>query len=83
MEPNINIQPLQTSKPAIKASMNFVTIHFYSEQYAYGRISLLDEDNNVVSIHDVNYTLEELNNWGANDNYVLELALQKLGISFG
>jgi hypothetical protein len=83
MEPNINIQPIQTSKPAVKAVMNFVIIEFSSDKYAYGRLSLLDEDNTIVSVNDVDFTLEELNSWGMDDNYVLELALQKLGISFG
>ncbi|MFN9901379.1 MAG: hypothetical protein ACK55Z_21875 [bacterium] len=83
MEPNINIQPIQTSKPAVKAVMNFVTIEFSPDKYAYGRLSLLDEDNTIVSVNDVDFTLEELNSWGMDDNYVLELALQKLGISFG
>ena len=79
---NNNITPFQTIKTAVSAQMNFVHINFTLSDYAYGRVSLLDENNNVVSTHDVPFTLEELNNWGTDDNYVLELGLQKLGILF-
>jgi hypothetical protein len=80
MQPISNITPLNVSKPAIKAEVQRVIFEFNPNRYAYALIFLLDEDNRIVTSYEVDFTLEEMNSWGVDDNYVLELSLQKLGI---
>jgi len=80
MQPFSNITPLSVSKPAVKAEIQRVVFEFNPTRYAYGMISLLDEDGKIVTVTEVNFTVEEMNLWGEDDSYVLHLALQKLGI---
>jgi hypothetical protein len=76
------IQPIETSKPAVEAVCQFVIVQFgEGEQYANARIMLNDEDGKTVSSHQVNFTEEELAGWGTDDLFVLNLALDKLGIA--
>ncbi len=74
------IQPAETSKPAVEAICNHVQVRFSAgDNYAFAHISLFDEDGKVVSYEQVNFTEEELADWGTDDTYVLNLALTKLG----
>lgn len=74
------IQPVETNKPAVEAVCNHVQIGFDAgDQYAFAQILLLDENGTIVSSNQVNFTEEELANWGTDDTYVLNLALTKLG----
>lgn len=74
------IVPAETSAPAVEAQMVFVNVMFgEGDQYAIGAINLFDENNNIVESPTVNYTEEELADWGTDDEYVLTLGLQKLG----
>jgi hypothetical protein len=78
---NKNITPRTIGKPARRAVCQNVTINFLNgAEYASARINLLDEDNRVVASHDVAFTEVELDGWGSDDNFVLNLALTKLGI---
>ena len=74
------IVPAETSAPAVEAQMVFVNTSFgEGEQYATGLINLFDTDGNLVQSSTVDYTEEELADWGTDDEYVLTLGLQKLG----
>jgi hypothetical protein len=74
------IEPAETTAPAVEAQMVFVNTTFgEGEQYANGLINLFDENGNLVQSSTVNYTEEELADWGTDDEYVLTLGLQKLG----
>jgi hypothetical protein len=76
-----NITPRNIGKPARRAVCQNVTINFLNgSEYASARINLLDEDNRVVAAHDVNFTEAELESWGSDDDFVLNLALSKLGV---
>lgn len=76
------IQPVTTSKPATIAVCQFVIVQFgEGDQYANCRILLNDEDGTIVASHQVNFTAEELAGWGADDAFVINLALTKLGIA--
>lgn len=76
------IQPVPSSKPAVEAICQFVVVQFgEGDQYAYARLLLNDEDGSTVATHQVNFTEEELAGWGADDTYVINLALDKLGIA--
>lgn len=65
-------------KPITNVRLENVIIRFNSDRYATATVLLLDEDGMVVDIKIVDFTLEEMNQWGVDDNYVLDLALQKL-----
>ena len=76
-----NITPRNIGKPARRAVCQNVTINFLNgSEYASARIHLVDEDNRVVAAHDVNFTEAELEAWGTDDDFVLNLALTKLGV---
>lgn len=76
------IQPVETSKPATLAICQFVIINFgEGDQYAHCRILLNDEDGGTVASQQVNFTEEELADWGTDDTFVINLALDKLGIA--
>ncbi len=76
------IQPVETSKPATVALCQFVIVNFgEGDQYAHCRILLNDEDGSTVASHQVNFTAEELAGWGTDDTFVINLALDKLGIA--
>lgn len=75
------ITPRTIGKPARRAVCQNVTINFLNgAEYASARINLLDEDDRVVASHDVSFTESELEKWGSDDSFVLNLALSKLGI---
>lgn len=74
------IQSFTVIKPAVTARMANVTVNFNPQNYASGMLMLFDEDGKMVTTYNVNFTLEEMNLWGEDDNYVLDLALQKVGI---
>lgn len=81
---NLNkpITSLNTAKPAVKAVVKYLTVQFLAgNQYATARVELLDVDGKVNAAHDVAFTEAELASWGADDTFVLTLALQKLGLT--
>lgn len=74
------IVPAETSLPAVKAEMSFVNVTFgLGGQYAIGCINLYDINDVLLQSSTVDYTEEELADWGTDDEYVLTLGLQKLG----
>lgn len=76
------IQPVATSKPAVEALCQYVLVQFgEGDQYANCRILLNDEDGSTVVSHQVYFTEEELSGWGTDDTFVINLALDKLGIA--
>lgn len=76
------IQPANANKPAVEALLRFVTITFKAnDSYAYAHVELFDEDNVSVAQHQVQFTEAELADWGTDDTFVLNLALQKLGLT--
>jgi hypothetical protein len=79
---NLPIQPLGVSKPAVEAGCKLVAFTFTEGQaYARAHIELLDEDGIIVAQHQVGFTKDELDGWGEDDDFVLNLALTKLGIA--
>lgn len=80
MLPISNITPTEVVKPAVKAELHKVIFEFMPNKYAYAVVILLDEDNKPLEMKQVEFTLEEMNDWGQDDTYVLTLALQKLGM---
>ena len=75
------ITPTPTAKPAVKAICQYVIISFAEGiDYATARINFADEDGRINVAHDVQFTAEELANWGHDDSVVLSLALAKLGL---
>lgn len=79
-EISINIQPPLVSKPVVTAAVQYVNVKFVPSEWATIRVIFLDEDGKIVIAHDVTMTLEESQLWLGDDTYVLNLALQKLGI---
>lgn len=75
------IEPMQTQKPAVSAAVQYMIVKFGESKWATIRLLLLDEDGLAVAAHDVPMTLEESNAWQGDDEYVLQIALQKLGMS--
>jgi hypothetical protein len=76
------IQPIETSKPAVEAVCKLVVFTFgEGGDYANSRIELFDEDGLIVAQHQVSFTKAELDGWGEDDEFVLDLALTKLGIA--
>jgi hypothetical protein len=76
-----NIKPTATAKPAVKAICQYVILSFAEGlDYATARINFADEDGRINVAHDVQFTAEELANWGQDDRIVLSLALAKLGL---
>lgn len=77
-------QPIETTvvvKPAINAAVQYMIVNFGTEEWGTARILLLDEDGNAIAAEDVNVTLAESEAWEGDDTYILNLALQKLGLS--
>lgn len=80
-ELSIPITPVNTVKPAVKVQCQYVVISFAEgEDYATARINFLDEDDNVNLAYDVKFTAEELAGWSADDTFVINAALDKLGL---
>ena len=72
------ITPTLTSKPAVLAQIQYVIIHFLEgEQYAEARVNFVDEDGRINIAHDVNFTADELADWGNDDQVLLAKALAK------
>jgi hypothetical protein len=77
---NTPINPAQIHKPVVKAAVQYVMVTFTPEEWATARVLFLDEDSNVIISRDVIITLEESQQWLWDDNYILNLALQKINI---
>ncbi len=76
-----NITPTITAKPATSAQCQYVIVNFADgDNYAIARINFIDEDGRINLAHDVQFTADELENWGNDDSIVLSLALAKLGV---
>lgn len=75
------IKPTQVAKPVVKAAVQYMIVNFNPTEWATIRLNLLDEDGAAVIAHDVPMTFEESQGWTGGDEYVINLALQKLGIS--
>ena len=74
------LAPMQVSKPVVKAACQYLIVNFLPEEWGTARINFLDEDNRIVVAHDVTITEAESQGWQGDDQYVLTLALQKLGV---
>lgn len=75
------IDPQQVNKPATTLIVNTVTFRFDAgDFYAFATASLLDEDGNTVENATLPLTEQELNGWGADDQFVLDLVKSKLGL---
>lgn len=74
------IASVQIQKPAVKAAVQYVIVNFDANEWATIRLLLLDADGNAIAAHDVPMTLQESASWTGGDEYVLKLALGKLGM---
>lgn len=74
------IASVQIQKPAVKAAVQYVIVNFDANEWATIRLLLLDADGNAIAAHDVPMTLQESSKWTGGDEYVLKLALGKLGM---
>lgn len=74
------IASVQIQKPAVKAAVQYVIVNFDAKEWGTIRLLLLDADGNAIAAHDVPMTLQESTNWTGGDEYVLKLALGKLGM---
>jgi hypothetical protein len=75
------IQPTNIVKPAIKAQLKSVDVRFGpGEEYATISILLLNEDDRHVITRMVQMTVEESEQWGTDDSYLLQFAIDKLGL---
>lgn len=81
----IEIQPIQLSPPAIKATIKGFSGTFpISDDSVIITIDLLDNDDNVLKREQTFLTAEEYNSWGEGeegDDAILLLCLQKLNIT--
>lgn len=78
----IPITPVNTVKPAVKVACQYLVVTFgEGDTYATARINFIDEDGNINLAYDVKFTADELAEWSADDQFVLNLALAKLGMS--
>lgn len=72
------ITPVATNKPAVKAQIQYVIVNFTDdEDYANARLNFVDEDGRINVAYDVNFTADELADWGNDDQIVLAKALAK------
>jgi hypothetical protein len=75
------IAPQQAYKPIVRAAVQHLLVTFNADEWGTARILFLDEDNNALRAEDVVITLAESTNWKKDDTYILNLALNKLGLS--
>lgn len=79
LEETISSQPVL--KPAVKLRVDTVIFRFQEgEGYAFASASLLNEDGVNVEGKTIPLTEQELNGWGADDQFVLDLVKSKLGL---
>lgn len=80
-EPSLQIVPFVVNKPAVKATVDSVIVQFKRpEEWGTVRVIFFDENDTLVQAYNVAITYEESQAWTGDDTYVLNLALQKLGI---
>lgn len=79
--PSLNITPIVTTQKITKAVLSHMIVYFEQESWATIRLHLQDENGQTLVAQDVPMTLEESQGWTGGDEYVINLALQKLGIS--
>lgn len=73
-----HIGPVATSKPAVQAQIQYVIVNFTDgEDYAQARLNFVDEDGRINVAYDVNFTADELADWGNDDQILLAKALAK------
>ena len=77
----IPITPVNTVKPAVKVACQYLVVTFgEGDTYATARINFIDEDGNINLAYDINFSAEELQEWGTDDTYIINAALDKLGL---
>lgn len=71
----------QVVKPAVVLRIDAVVFRFQPEEgYALAAASLLDDDGSTIETKSLPLTEAELNGWGADDQFVLDLVKSKLGL---
>lgn len=79
LEESITSQPVV--KPAVTLRVDTVIFRFQEgDGYAFASASLFDEDGSLIESKSLPLTEQELNGWGADDQFVLDLVKSKLGL---
>lgn len=79
LEESITSQPVV--KPAVVLRIDTVIFRFQEgDGYALAAASLLDDDESTIETKSLPLTEAELNGWGADDQFVLDLVKSKLGL---
>jgi hypothetical protein len=75
------IESTQIHKPAVTAKVQSVTVIFQSDIWARINLVLFDEAGALVDNPTVDINEEESAGWVDDDRYILQLALNKLGLT--
>lgn len=75
------ITPQAVVKAAVKLRVDTVIFRFQEgDRYAFASATLLDDDDVPVEGKTIPLTEDELANWSADDQFVLDLVKSKLGL---
>lgn len=72
----INIKPKTITLDSIK----IMNLNYFMNQSASFQVLICKNTGEAVESHLVEISGDEFNNWGSDDNYIVELILSKLGL---
>jgi hypothetical protein len=76
----IQIEPLEIVSIKHKNSFSVSVIHVELFQYVTLAVNFFDENNVCTDRTDVKISGEDYSNWAADDNYVINYVINKLGL---
>lgn len=76
------ITPRQLYAEAVSIAIDNVIFRFgEGDQYAFCGVAYVDADGSAISGVQVNFTAEDLESWGSDDNVLAEIVKEKLGLN--
>lgn len=79
MDQVINVQPTDVVKKCVKVQMIILNFQLNATNCIVS-VRKLDQSNIVIDIVDVFINDEEYSQWSYNDDYIINLVLDKLGL---
>jgi hypothetical protein len=77
----INVQDKTITTSRVVKSIEIDSIDVKLNISARMIVKLLDENNGLVSVEVINLTGDDYQNWGNNDQYVIDYALNQLSLT--
>ena len=77
----VNTNPKEYTTVNIAKSVEMRVFHFLIGTSIEVNCLLKDENENVFKIENITISGDEYNNWGTDDDYLINLVLSKLGLS--